>query len=41
MASGQVRPAGRSTPVGKGGMEEFELEINGGAETPFEGGGGL
>lgn len=41
MASGQVRPAGRSAPAGRGGIEEFGLGIKGGAGTPFEGGGGL
>lgn len=41
MASGQVKPAGKSAPAGRGGIEEFGLIGGGGAETPFEGGGGL
>ena len=36
MASGQVRPGGRSMPVGRGGREE---DCGGGMVMPFEGGG--
>jgi hypothetical protein len=39
IASGQVRPGGRSTPVGRGGNEEAFWGI-GRLESPFEGGGG-
>lgn len=37
IASGQVRPGGRSTPVGREGREE--LLCNGAADIPFDGRG--
>jgi hypothetical protein len=37
MESGQVRPAGRSIPTGRGGMDELEFGIGGGIDTPFDG----
>ena len=39
IASGQVNPGGRSTPRGRGGIEEFRF-IGGGTGTPFDGIGG-
>jgi hypothetical protein len=40
MASGQVRPGGRSTPSGRGGREElFCAAEGGGMGTPLEGTG--
>ncbi len=37
IASGQLRPCGRSTPSGRGGIDEFADGGGGGTETPFEG----
>lgn len=39
IASGQVKPGGRSTPRGRGGIEELEF-IGGGTGTPLDGIGG-
>jgi hypothetical protein len=39
IASGQLRPGGRSTPRGRGGIEELEF-AGGGMGMPFEGIGG-
>jgi hypothetical protein len=39
IASGQLRPGGRSTPRGRGGIDEFGL-LGGGIGTPLEGIGG-
>lgn len=39
MASGQVKPGGRSTPRGRGGIDELGF-IGGGTGTPLEGIGG-
>lgn len=41
MASGQVKPGGKSAPAGRGGIVEFGLIGGGAAGMPFEGGGGL
>ena len=37
IASGQVRPGGRSIPRGRGGMEELVGGADGCAEKPFKG----
>jgi hypothetical protein len=39
IASGQLRPGGRSTPRGRGGIEELGF-VGGGMGTPLEGIGG-
>jgi hypothetical protein len=39
IASGQVKPGGRSTPSGRGGIEELGF-MGGGTGTPLEGIGG-
>ena len=39
MASGQLRPGGRSAPIGRGGREELFCGGGGGIGIPFEGRG--